>query len=500
MKLLRNQRIIWFLGMSVCAGILLDSCGGGSMTTPTPSPPLPPEQFSVLYNFGSKSGDPTNPSYSGIIAQGLDGNLYTTAQGGGANGFGAVFKITPAGTLSTFYSFTGGTEAAHPQSGLSLGIDGNFYGTSGGGTNLGGTVFKITPSGAITVYNLSGVAFPQAPPIQGTDGDFYGTTVGGGIVSGNALCDFSSGCGSVFKITPSGSFTPLYQFDFTNGANPYAPLVQGTDGNFYGTTASGGPSPQAFAGVVFKITTAGQLTVLHYFEGTDGAGPLSPLIQGTDGNFYGTASGGTSNAGVVFKITASGSLTVLHNMNGTTDGASPLGGLVQATDGNFYGTNSAGGSGACSGGCGTFFKITPSGSFSVLHTFDGTTGSAPGVTPFQHTNGIIYGNTSAGGTGNISPCTAGNCGVFYSWRSASLPAFVSLFPYSGKVGNSIEFLGQGFTSSTTVSFNGNKSPSVKVVSGTYLTAAVPSGATTGVVTVTTSDGTLQSNQIFRVIP
>ena len=251
-------------------------------------------QYSVLYNFGSRSGDPLEPFYSGIIAQGRDGNLYSTAPGG-ANNVGAVFKITPAGTLTTLYSFDT-THGAYPYGGLTLGMDGNFYGTTSGGGAGWGTVFKITPSGALTVlYNFtngSDGASPYAPPIQGTDGNFYGTAFGGGIC-GN--------CGTVYKITPSGTFTSLYQFDVTHGFGPYAPLVQGTDGNFYGTTQDGGTNDD---GVVFKVTSAGKLTVLYNFDLTHGALPLGPLVQGSDGNFYGTAeTGGSANNGVVFKIT-----------------------------------------------------------------------------------------------------------------------------------------------------------------------------------------------------
>lgn len=189
-------------------------------------------------------------------------------------------------------------------------------------------------------------------------------------------------------------------------------------------------------------------------------------------------------------------------MNGTTDGARPYGGLVLASDGNFYGANAYGGTvnSNCADGCGTVFKITPKGAYSVLDKFDFTTGATPEITPFQHTSGVIYGDSQIGGTGDMSPCTAGLCGVFYSWKSTSLPAFVSLLPYSGKVGKTIEFLGQGFVSGkTTVSFNGTTAKPT-VVSSTYLTAAVPNGATTGSVSVTTSGVKLTSNRIFRLTP
>ena len=458
------------------------------------------QTFSVLYNFGSNSGDPYSPSYSGIVAQGRDGNLYSTAPKGGTC-CGAVFQITSEGKLKVTHNFTGNNnDGAFPQGGLTLGTDGNFYGTTyEGGTVTAGAVFKITPSGTYTtLYSFKGGsdgAYPYAPPVEGNDGNFYGTTTAGG---NTAKC--GSGCGTIYKITPAGALTTLYQFDITNGYAPYGPLVLGTDGNFYGTATFG---TSANAGVIFKITPASKFTLLYGFDNTHGESPFAGLVQGADGNFYGTTIyGGTTGGGVVFKITPSGKLTVLHTMNGTTDGARPYGGLVLASDGNFYGANAYGGTvnSNCADGCGTVFKITPKGAYSVLYKFDYTTGATPEVTPFQHTSGVLYGGSQIGGTGNVSPCTTGQCGVFYSWKSTTLPAFVSLLPYSGKVGKVIEFLGQGFVSGkTTVSFNGTAAKPT-VVSSTYLTAAVPNGAATGSVTVTTSGVTLTSNRIFRVTP
>jgi uncharacterized repeat protein (TIGR03803 family) len=458
------------------------------------------QTFSVLYNFGSNTDDPSKPAYSGIIAQGRDGNLYSTAPAGGTC-CGAVFQITPAGKLKNIHNFNGSNDdGAFPQGGVTLGTDGNFYGTTyEGGSVTAGAVFKVTPSGTYTtLYSFTGGkdgAYPYAPPVEGNDGNFYGTTTAGGNTT---VC--GSGCGTIYKITPAGVLTTLYQFDITHGYEPYGPLVLGTDGNFYGTTPAG---TTANAGVVFKISPAGKFTLLFSFDSTHGETPFAGLVQGADGNFYGTTIyGGSAGGGVVFKITPSGKLTVLHNINGTTDGARPYGGLVLASDGNFYGANSNGGTvnSNCADGCGTVFKITPKGAYSVLGKFDYTTGATPYVTPFQHTSGLVYGDSQVGGTGNVNPCSTGNCGVFYSWKTTSLPAFVSLLPYSGKVGKVIEFLGQGFASGkTTVSFNGTAAKPT-VVSSTYLTAAVPNGATTGSVSVTTSGVKLTSNRIFRVTP
>jgi uncharacterized repeat protein (TIGR03803 family) len=443
------------------------------------------QTFNVLYNFGTNNGDPYKPQWAGIVAQGQDGNLYSTALGG-VNSIGAMFKITPSGTLTVPYNFDLTDEDAY--SGLTLGTDGNFYGaTAGGGTSGFGTIYKVTPSGTLTVlHSFSGSDgyAPFAPPIEGTDGNFYGTTQQGGA---NALY------GVVYKITSSGAFTLLHSFDSTDGSGPVAPLVQGSDGNFYGTTVVGGANTSY--GEVFKVTASGQLTVIYSFDGTHGGEPYGPLVQGSDGNFYGTTLvGGSIGYGEVFRITAAGKLTVLHNLNGNTDGDQPFGGLVQATDGNFYGTTEVGGL-----GYGTIFQVnpTPPYPYKVIYNFDGNTAANPLVTLTQHTNGILYGDTLDGGTGNVG-CALGLCGTFYSLK-AGLRPFTSLLPYSGKVAKTIEFLGQGFTGTTGVSFNGTAA-TFSVISDTYLTATVPSGATTGSVKVTTPKGTLTSNKKFRVTP
>jgi uncharacterized repeat protein (TIGR03803 family) len=459
------------------------------------------QTYSVVYNFASAADDPYNPAYTGAIAQGRDGNLYSTAPHGGTC-CGAVFKITPAGNLTKLYDFTGGDDGGSPQGGLTLGTDGNFYGTTLlDGSGNAGTVFKITPSGTlITLHSFTGGTdggYPYAQPVEGNDGNFYGTTASGG----NLNLNDGDGCGTVYKVSPSGEFITIYDFDFTHGDSPVTPLVLGTDGNFYGTATLGGTGDN---GVVFKLSPAGKFAMLYNFDGTHGEGPYAPLIQGSDGNFYGTTlTGGTHGHGVVFKMSPAGRLSVLHNMNNATNGEEPSAGLVLASDGNFYGANSYGGpanSNCFNNSCGTFFQITPSGTFSVIHNFDGTTGMAPEATPFQHTSGIIYGDTQQGGDGDQSPCSTGNCGVFYSWKSTALPASVSLVSYSGKVGKVIEVLGQGFANGqTTVSFDGTAS-NARIVSSTYLTVAVPNGATTGPVTVTTSGVELTGNKKFRVTP
>jgi uncharacterized repeat protein (TIGR03803 family) len=434
------------------------------------------QTVSVLYNFGATAQDPILPEHTGIIAQGRDGSLYSTTIWGG-NGNGTVFAITPQGTLTVLYFF-GGTGGQNPWSGLTLGSDGNFYGAARNGGTLGyGTLFKISAYGNLTVvYNFTGGddgAAPLAPPIQGANGNFYGTT------SGNPVNN-----GTVYSITPSGKFTTLHKFSGTDGGYPFAPLVQAKDGSFWGTTLNGGATGN---GTVFRITTAGAYKLLYSFTGgSDSKLPGSPLIQGNDGNFYGTTMGaGVSGPGTVFRITPTGKLTTLHTFNGS-DGLAPMGGLALATDGNYYGTTHGGGT----LGYGVIYRITPQGVFSVLYNFDGTNGSAPMVTLMQQTAGIVYGDTFMGGTYNN--------GTFYS-LDVGLKPFVKLMTTQGKAEQVVEILGQGFKGTTSVMF-GTGSTSFTIVSDTYLTAKVPATGTTGYVTVTTPSGTLKSSQTFKVLP
>jgi uncharacterized repeat protein (TIGR03803 family) len=417
------------------------------------------QTYSVVYNFGDVLKDGVGPQYSGIIAQGRDGVLYTTTPYGGENGVGTVVKITPAGQASVLYNFNiTDTNEEYPFGGLTLGTDGNLYGTTLGELeNGGGKVFKITPTGQLTFLHTfaSGEGRqPFAPLIQAADGNFYGTTTIGG----------DHGYGTVYKLTPSG---------------PIAPLIQGTDGNFYGTTFEGG---EKGAGTVFRVNSKGKITTLHSFDWYSGAYPRAPLVQGSDGNLYGVADeGGDSGYGVIFKVSTKGKFKVLHSYS-PSEGEYASAGLVQGTDGNFYGTNY--------GEPGTIYRITPRGKFLVLHTFDNTHGSHPEVTLLQHTTGILYGDTFNGGSHGY--------GTFYS-LDAGLAAYAALVPTSAKVGKSIGILGQGFTGTTAVSFNGT-SAQFNVTSDTFLTATVPDGATTGLVTVATPGGNLTSKQKFQVTP
>jgi uncharacterized repeat protein (TIGR03803 family) len=466
----------------------------------------PAQTFTTLVNFDGTNG--SEPSEDRLV-QGLDGNLYGTTYTGGAyqtclQGCGTVFKMSRKGTLTTLHSFDS-TDGGGPAPGLLLANDGNFYGTTVfGGANFNcsrgcGTVFRITAEGALaTLYNfcfLTNCAdgeYPQAGLIQGTDGNFYGTTNEGG----NPGCNAPYGCGTVFKLTPGGTLTTLYIFNGVDGSEPSARLIQAADGSLYGTTDGGGYG----YGNVFKITSAGVFTNVYSFcaQGsgncTDGISPYAGLVQASDATFFGTtaAGGNYSNCGegcgTVYKLTPGGTLTTLYSFN-KTDGSEPFGGLAEGTDGNFYGTTFEGGNGGtCTFGCGTVFKMTPAGVLTTLHNFVGTDGADPNGGLAQATNGNFYGTASFEG--------ANNDGTAFS-LVVGLGPFVETLPALGKVGTSVIILGNGLTGTTSVTFNGTPA-TFKVASLTEVKTTVPTGATTGRVQVTTPNGTLTSNVDFRV--
>ncbi len=327
------------------------------------------------------------------------------------------------------------------------GSDGNFYGTTSfGGTSGGfGTVFKLTPAGKLTTLhnfcpsgdgnNCPDGRNPSGGLIQASNGNLYGTTYEGG--ANGALG------GTIFEITPAGTLTTLYSFcsrtNCADGDGPYG-LIQASNGNFYGQTFAGGAvgCNSNGCGTIYKMTPTGTLTTLHSFCVQSGCpvGP-GPLVQGTDGDFYGTSGGGTQDDGTAFQLTPAGSFATLYNfcsLASCLDGQEPVTGMLQATNGTFYGTT-------------------------------------------------ITGGSSFGGT------------VFSI--STGLGPFVKTVPTAGKIGANVIILGNNLTGSTGVSFNGTAAV-FTVVSDTEITATVPTGATTGKVVVTTSGGNLKSNVVFRV--
>ena len=372
---------------------------------------LPAQTLQTLVSFNGTNG--ANP-YAALTI-GSDGNFYgTTIYGGITNasypsGMGTVFKVTTNGALTTLVSFAN-TNGAYPETSLTPGDDGNFYGTTanGGITNSTnpngfGTLFKVTTNGELTtLVFFNAITYPNGLTL-GNDGSFYGTTSEGGITNTtNPNC-----FGTVFKVTTNGELTTLVSFANTNGAQPVAALTLGNDGNFYGTTANGGitntTNPYGIFGTVFKVTTNGTLTTLVSFNGTNGASPFGSLTLGKNGNFYGTTTSGLYVSGLgfgtVFCITTNGILTTLVSFNGS-NGEGPEAALMLGSDGNYYSTTEYGGNTNLNDGFGygTLFKVTTNGVLSTLISFDGNNGEqmTAGLTPGN--DGNFYGVTAGGGS------------------------------------------------------------------------------------------------------
>lgn len=465
-----------------------------------------PAQLTTLASFDKTNGrDPGYPGIP--FVQGTNGNLYGTTAAGGTSDEGTVFELTPSGKIVTLYSFCSQpscSDGAIANAGLVQGTNGNFYGTTAlGGTNNFGTVFEMTPGGKLTTLyrfcsqsGCSDGADPSAGLVQGSDGNLYGTTFSGG----------ASGAGTVFKITPAGTLTTMASFNGTNGQNPdFGSLVQGTDGNFYGTTFAGGANSSGCGntsgcGTIFRMTRTGKLTTLYSFcaqqNCPDGSELFGGLVQGLNGNFYGTtAIGGLNGYGTVFEITPTGKLKTLHSFD-MTDGAYPEAAPIQATDGNIYGTTSNGGANGFSG---TIFEITSKGTFATIYSFCAQSNCADGTGPFeslmQATNGEFYGTTFAGG---LSANCNGGCGTAFS-LSRGLGPFIETRLTSGRTGSRVLVLGNNLTGTTAVNFNGTPS-AFTFLSATEIETTVPAGATTGFVTAVTPSGTLTSNRPFQVVP
>ena len=456
------------------------------------------QTFTTLLNFAGANGA---APYAGLVQGTDGSFYGTTQNGGANGFSGTVFKITPEGKLTTLYNFCSQalcSDGSYPEGTLVQATNGKFYGTTfyGGFTDSScqpgcGTVFEITAAGELTTLytfckqSCSDGARPMAGLIQANDGDLYGTASEGGANSS----------GTVFKITPEGKLTTLYSFcvlaGCADGSAPMAELIQARDGNFYGTTFGGGSN--GISGTVFRITANGKLTTLHSFDGgADGEFPYAGLVQATDGNFYGTTNDGGMYYGTVFKITPTGKLTTLASFCpqpwlGCPNGAFPTAGLVQGTDGNFYGTttNFSG-----SKTLATVFRVSFKGKFNLLHQFDGADGALPYAGLIQATNGNFYGTTYGGGR-------RGDGGVF--GLDVGLGPFVEIRPTSGKAGTSVIVLGNNLRDSTSVTFNGT-SATFTVISNTEIRATVPPAATTGSISVTTLAGTLSSNVFFLVRP
>ncbi len=379
-----------------CAKGAIDSLPAAhDQNDPSPTAKAPNAAFTSLYSF---KGNPDGAFPLAPLVQ-VGGNLYgTTSQGGtaNANGDGTIFKITPSGDETVLYSFAGSPDGQFPQAGL-IALKGLLYGTTpNGGTSANGTVFTSTKKGAEKVlYSFMGGTDAAGPTagLLNVNGTLYGTTLAGG----GTECNSGIGCGTVFKIDPSGTESVLYRFQGgTDGQAPSGALVF-VKGMLYGTTFFGGGSSCNFrgCGTIFKVDPAGTESVIHSFKGgSDGANPDAGLID-LNGRLYGTTSsgGGSKNDGTVFHITTAGKETVIHRFKGRSDGADPESGLL-AVKGTLYGTTFAGGQ----SDFGTVFQMTTKGAETVLHSFTfGADGGNPSASLIR-VKGTLYGTTKTGGT------------------------------------------------------------------------------------------------------
>jgi uncharacterized repeat protein (TIGR03803 family) len=344
------------------------------------------QTYKTLAHFSGEEGEP-----SAGLTRASDGSYYGTTRSGGKYGLGSVYRITPRGDTVAFTTVHAFREAdgATLSGDLVQAGDGYFYGTaSTGGPSGSGTVFRMSRNGDVRVLHAfdrdTTGELPLAGLIEGSGGCLYGTTMRGG--AGNS--------GTVFRMDTAGAITVLHAFDYwSTGASSAAPLVEGHDGRLYGTTMAGGTFGQ---GVLFSIDTGGNLTVLHSFdERTTGSIPERGVIQGRDGNLYGTTfNGGAFGEGTLFRATTAGQVTVLRSFDPSWEGSHPSARLTQGRDGALYGTTTWG----ASGGAGTAFRADTSGGLTILHAFEvNATGRYPAGALLEVGNGVFYGTAARGG-------------------------------------------------------------------------------------------------------
>jgi uncharacterized repeat protein (TIGR03803 family) len=430
----RSSSNLWRVALAVLIGI----AGLASNTQAQTS-------YQVVARFDWYNGE--NP-HSGLI-KGNDGYFYGTTQRGGAKDYGTVFKMDAAGTITVLHSFRIWVDGSGPSAGLIQGSDGSFYGTTAGGSASGvftgyGTIFKLDAAGKLTTLHsfIDGEGkWPSTRLIQGNDGSFYGTTTYGGTNR-----ETTNGYGTIFKIDAAGTLTTLYNFDRFNYT--VSGLIQGNDGNFYGTTELGGsfacttPWGVLGCGTVFKIDAVGTLTTLHSFaeylpDDTSAHGihdgTYGDLIQGSDGSFYGTTST------TVFKMDAAGTVTVLHRLI-DSDGVYRPRGVVQGSDGSLYGTAKGGAE-----GYGAIFKIDAAGALTILHSFDSNDSYWAGVGGLvQASAGTFYGTAMLGAA---SGCWCGT--VFRLADPASTSTTLTVSPSPSAFGQSVTLTATLTTSSGT---------------------------------------------------
>jgi uncharacterized repeat protein (TIGR03803 family) len=370
------------------------------------------QTYSVLHTFTGDPDDGANPVGSLFLTE--SGSLYGTTTRGGLFPIGTVFRLNASGRYKVHSipdtQFYGG----NPEGGLVRDGSGNLFGTTAYGTfpnQVSGTVFRMDRFGIITyLHEFSGEdgAHPIATLARDHAGNLYGITE----LGGDLTCHPSYGCGVVFRVDNAGNYSVLHEFEETDGSDPVGGLVLDEAGNLYGTTPGGGDNG---CGTIYKLASDGNLTVLHNFGG-DGCRPFGNLVRDAKGNLYGTTFyGGEFGVGTIFKLSTTSKYIVRYSFTGGTEGSYPEAGVVRDKAGNLYGTTSSGGDLACSvagsTGCGIVFKLDTTGTLTVLHTFEATDGSYPKGGVVRDLGGNLYGTTYWGG--DLACLPPLGCGVVY---------------------------------------------------------------------------------------
>ncbi|HEY1612886.1 MAG TPA: choice-of-anchor tandem repeat GloVer-containing protein [Rhizomicrobium sp.] len=400
----------------------------------------PSSKVKILHTFSN--GNDGAYVLAGLAKTAAGDLIGTTDFGGGVGcsqegGCGTVFLVSPRRQETVLHAFSGGSDGGNPYGGVFVDSSGNAYGTTaGGGASDSGVIFKLDANSAEAVlYNFCSLqnctdgAFPQAAPIMDGDGNLYGTTQTGGV-----KCRAIKGCGTVYRLTPSGSETVLHAFTDSegDGSYPESGLVMNRKGDLFGVTGWGGNDMcGGGCGIVFKVSPGGKETILHTFTGQeDGFHSLGSLVSDKAGNLYGTTFyGGISNpncnagsCGTIFKIAPNGTKTLLYSFNGPpTDGANPTSALTLDKFGNLYGvTGNGGNDAACSWGCGLAFELAADGTETVLYTFCSKQQCSDGIYPLggllAGRNGVFYGTTSEGGSATCKVDNTWSCGTVFELR------------------------------------------------------------------------------------
>ncbi len=448
--------------------------------------------LTVVHNFDGTHGS----TPVGGLTLGADGNLYGTSEEGGANGYGNIFKITPAGVLTVLYDFTGNADGGYPVSALVIGADGNFYGTS-----YPGYAYKMSPQGVFQV--ITKIPATTFGPLVQVNGSFYGVTEFGGTKS----------AGTIYRITGSTT-TTIHSFDGPHGSYPIGGLVQGSDGNLYGTTTAGGSTN---AGVIYRITPAGVFTVMVNFDGVHPLGgyqAFAGLIAGADGNLYGvTIWGGTFGAGVIFKLTTGGDYSLLYSLD-TPSGVGAYATPIQHTSGRIYGTTTRGGV----AGKGVIYSFNDGlASFLRLSTNSGVVGKTVGILGrgFSGASSVEFNGTLASfhvvsNTFMTTTVPSGETGfVRVNMASGDLisstvfrvtPLLTGFSPASGKVGDTVTLTGSGLIQTIGITVGGVQVTTYTVNSDTQVSFRVPTGAKTGAIVLSTPGGKVTAKGTFTVTP